>query len=93
MQVATIMTLKNPMRMFMHCRRHGDDGGCHYFEWVDESLDERVRSGVGSMVNTETMATKIKKLENDWRLKASVEEIEREKWNVETEAIWMPTKE
>jgi len=40
------MTLKNPMPRFVHCRGHGDGGGYDYFEWVDESLDERVTSMV-----------------------------------------------
>ena len=65
-KVATSMTLKNPMRRFVHCRRHGDDGGCEFFQWMDESLDERVRSMVvGLMLKNDRMAGKIRKLEND----------------------------
>jgi len=64
--VATSMTLKNAMRKFVHCRRHGDGGGCDYFQWVDESLDERMRSMLaGLMVNNERMIAKIQQLENE----------------------------
>jgi len=60
------MTLKNPMRRFVHCRRHGDDGGCDYFQWVDESLNERVKSMVvGLMMNNDRMVAKIQQLENE----------------------------
>jgi len=60
------MTLKNLMRRFVHCRRHGDGGGCDYFQWVDEFLDDRVRSMLaGLMVNNERMAAKIQRLENE----------------------------
>ena len=60
------MTLKKPMRRFVHYRRHGDGGGYDYFECVDESFVKRVRSMVVDlMVNNERMATKIPKLEND----------------------------
>jgi len=45
----------------MRCRRYGEVRGCDYFELVDESLDEIVRSMVVSlMVNNETMAAEIK---------------------------------
>ena len=64
-KVATSMTLKNPMRRFVHCRRHGDHGSCDFFKWVDESLDERVRSMVvGLMLKNERMAARIHQLEN-----------------------------
>jgi len=54
------------MHRFVHCRRHGDGGGCDYFEWVDESLDERLRFVVvGLVVNKERMAAKIQQLENE----------------------------
>ncbi|KAJ8436157.1 hypothetical protein Cgig2_025324 [Carnegiea gigantea] len=65
-KVATSMTLKNPMRRFVHCRNYGGGSSCDYFEWVDESLDEIVRSMVvGFMVSNDTMAAEIKRLEND----------------------------
>ncbi|KAJ8444489.1 hypothetical protein Cgig2_024053 [Carnegiea gigantea] len=65
-KVATSMTLKNPMRKFVHCRNYRGGGGCDYFEWVDESLDEGVRSMVvGLIVSNDTMAAEIKRLEND----------------------------
>ena len=58
--MATSMTLKNPMHRFVHCIRYGDGGGCEYFEWVDEYLDERVRSMVvGLMVNNKRITAKI----------------------------------
>ena len=50
----------------MHCRNYGGGSNCDYFEWVYESLDERVRSMVvGLMVSNDTMTAEIKKLEND----------------------------
>ncbi|KAJ8432735.1 hypothetical protein Cgig2_015653 [Carnegiea gigantea] len=65
-KVATSMTLKNPMRRFVCCRNYGGGGGCDYFERVDESLDERVSSmAVGLMVSNDTMASEIKRVEND----------------------------
>ena len=54
------MTLKNPIRRFVHCRRHGDDGGCDDFQWVDESFNERVKfMVVGLMLINDRMAVKI----------------------------------
>ena len=65
-KVATSMTLKNTMHRFVRCRKYGGGGGCDYFEWVDESIDERVRSMVvGLMVSNDTTAVEIKRLEND----------------------------
>jgi len=75
-KVATSMTLKNPMRRFVRCRNYGGGGGCEYFEWVDESLDERVRSMVvGLMVSNDIMAAEIKILEND--LEAQKHEVKK----------------
>jgi len=65
-KVATSMTLKNLMCRFVHYRRHHDGGGCDYFEWVDESLNERVRSMVvGLLMSNERMTVKIQQLENE----------------------------
>ncbi|KAJ8429339.1 hypothetical protein Cgig2_025786 [Carnegiea gigantea] len=75
-KVATSMTLKNPIHRFVHCRNYGGGGGCDYFEWIDESLDERVRSmAVGLMVSNDTMAAEIKRLEND--LEAQKHEVKK----------------
>jgi len=61
------VTLNNPIHRFVHRIRYGDGGGYDYFEWVNESLDERVRSMmVGLMVNNEITAAEIKKFENDF---------------------------
>ncbi|KAJ8448937.1 hypothetical protein Cgig2_030793 [Carnegiea gigantea] len=64
------------MRRFVHCRNYGGGGGCEYFEWVDESLDETVRSMVvGLMVTNDTIAVEIKRLEND--LEAQKHEVKK----------------
>ena len=60
------MTLKNLMRWFVHCRRRHDDGGCEFFQWMDESLDERVRSMVvGLMLHNDRLAAKIQQVEKN----------------------------
>ena len=65
-KVVTSMTLKNPICRSVYCRRYGDGESCDYFDWVDESLDERIKSMVvGLMVSNETMAVEIKRLENN----------------------------
>ena len=72
----------------MHCQRHGDDGGGDFFQWMDESLDERVRSMVVRlMLKNDRMAAKIQQLENDLEGQklASTEENERKKWKNEAQ--------
>ncbi|KAJ8430042.1 hypothetical protein Cgig2_014202 [Carnegiea gigantea] len=75
-KVATSTTLKNPKRRFVHYRKYGGGGGFDYFEWVEESIDERVRSMVvGLMVSNDTVAAEIKRLEND--LEAQKHEVKK----------------
>jgi len=82
------------MRRFVRCRNCGGGGSCDYFEWVDDSLDERVRSMVvGLMMSNDTMAVEIKRLENDFGgLEACGEEIEGEKSIDEAEVVCVAEK-
>ncbi|KAJ8452128.1 hypothetical protein Cgig2_016709 [Carnegiea gigantea] len=75
-KVVTCMTLQNLMCRFVHCRNYGGGGGCDHFEWIDEPLDERVRSMVvGLMVSNDTMTVEIKRLGND--LEAQKHEVKK----------------
>ena len=44
------MTLKNPLRRFARCRMYESPQGYDYFEWIDDSLCDKVRSMVVSLI-------------------------------------------
>jgi len=60
--VLTSMTIKNSLRRFARCRMFDLPGGCDYFEWIDDSLCDKVRLMVGSLiVSDETLVQRMKK--------------------------------
>jgi len=78
----------------VYCRRYGDGESCDYFDWVDESLDERIKSMVvGLMVSNETMAVEIKRLENNLETqKHKLQKMKEKKWKAEVEVVCMAQK-
>jgi len=44
------MTIKNPLRRFARCRMNESPKACDYFEWIDDSLCDKVRSMVVSLI-------------------------------------------
>ena len=57
--IITSMTAKNPIRRYARCKRFDKPRGCNFFEWVDDSLYNRVRSSVvGLMLKNETLLAK-----------------------------------
>jgi len=58
------MTLKNPLRRFGRCRMYESPKGCDYFEWIDDSLCDKVRSMVVSLIaSSETLLEDNKQLQ------------------------------
>jgi len=54
--VLASMTIKNPLRRFAMCRLFDSPSGCDHFEWVDDSICDKVRSmGVSLIVSNETL--------------------------------------
>ena len=48
--ILTSVTIKNPLRRFARCRMYESPKGCDYFEWIDDSLCNKVRSMVVSLI-------------------------------------------
>jgi len=62
--ILTSMTLKNPLRRFARCRMYDSPKGCDYFEWIDDSLCDKVRSMVVSLIaSSETLLEDNKQLQ------------------------------
>jgi len=58
------MTIKNPVRRFAKCRMYESPKGCEYFEWIDNSLCDKVRSMVVSLIaSSETLLEDNKQLQ------------------------------
>jgi len=58
------MTIKNLLRRFARRRIHESPKGCDYFEWIDDSLCDKVRSMVVSlMASSETLLEDNKQLQ------------------------------
>ena len=50
------MTIKNLLRRFARCRMFDSPSGCDHFEWIDDSLSDKVRSLVVCLiVSNETL--------------------------------------
>jgi len=43
-EIVTNMTKKNPLKRFARSQRFEMHGGCEHFEWIDDSLCDKVRS-------------------------------------------------
>ena len=50
--VLTSMTIKTPLRRFTRCRMFDSTGGRSYFEWIDDSLCDKVRSMVVYLIRS-----------------------------------------
>ncbi|KAJ8429936.1 hypothetical protein Cgig2_017986 [Carnegiea gigantea] len=48
--VLTNMMIKNPLRRFARCRMFDSIGGRDYFEWIDDSVCDKVSSMVVSLI-------------------------------------------
>ena len=58
------MTIKNPLRRFARRRMCKSPKGCNYFEWIDDSLCDKVRSMVVSLIaSSETLLADNKQLQ------------------------------
>ena len=73
----TSMTVKNPIRMYARCKRFDKPAESNFFEWVDDSLCDRVSSNiVALMVKNETLL-----VENEEMMK-QLKELETDKENL-----------
>ena len=68
--IITSMTVKNPIRRYARCKRFDKPGGCDFFQWVDDSLYDKVRLNVVSlMMRNKSLLTEneqMMKLLKDW---------------------------
>ena len=47
--IFTCMPIKNPLMRFARCRKFDSPDGCDHFEWIDDSVYDKVRSMVVSL--------------------------------------------
>ena len=74
--ILTSMTIKYPLRRFARCRMYESPKGCDYFEWVDDSLCDKVRSMVVSLIaSSETLLEDNKQLQRLIDEKAGKEDV------------------
>ena len=68
--IITGMTVKNPIQRYARCKHFDKHGGCDFFQRVDDSLCDKVRSNVvGLMMRNESLLVEneqMMKLLKDW---------------------------
>ncbi|KAK9147937.1 hypothetical protein Scep_006694 [Stephania cephalantha] len=61
----TSWTTKNPERRFFRC--NSSNGGCTYFEWLDEGMSERARDVINQFVSEKMeLARRIEEMEKNY---------------------------